>query len=107
VQRILLQLVNIVFGVITFIISISWIWLLFRAIWTPAEYKRKKTLSWLGAIFTGIILFGTITLWAVLASRVNATDYANPNGSVLIYDADLIGSRYDRDAMIYDTTNMI
>ncbi len=71
------------------VLSIVWVILLFRAIWTPRTLKKKKTLSIIGAIFSGLILFSLITLWAVLIGRINATDYENLAGSIVLYDNDL------------------
>lgn len=50
------------------------------------EYKKKKTISIILAFFFGILLFSDITLWASLVTKINATDYENPNGGVLVYD---------------------
>lgn len=80
IARLLKQLVSAIFGVVTFMLSVVWIVYLFRAILTKKEYKKKKTVSIIFALFFGVLLFSEITLWAFLVKKINATDYENPNG---------------------------
>lgn len=108
IASLLQNLVSGIFGVITFVLSIGWIILLFRAILTKKEYKKKKTIAIILSIFTGIILFSTITLWAFLVQKINATDYQNPNGGVLIYDNEkLLSEKFKNNAQLNSFDNLI
>lgn len=89
-------------------LSVVWVIYLFRAILTKKEYKKKKTLSIIFALFFGVLLFSEITLWAFLVKKINATDYENPNGGVIVYDNDkLISDRFKNSAQINDFDNLI
>lgn len=74
---------------VIFSLSIVWIIAIFRAIWTPKDLKRKRLLSSLLAVLIGIILFSILSLWAFLFQTINATDYTNPEGSIILYNNDL------------------
>jgi len=89
IQALLKKLINGSFGITVLIFSIVWIISLFRAIWTPRDQKRKRLLGWLSASVIGIFLFSIITFWAFLFQIINATDYSNTDGEVMIYDNDL------------------
>lgn len=102
------NLINGSFWTIIFFISIAWMVSLFRAFWTPKEFKRKRLLSWLIAIVIGILLFSILAFWAFLFSIINAKDYTNPDGAILIYDQELYNQEDSRwSSRIIDTTNMI
>lgn len=102
------QLVRSIFGVATFILAIVWIIYLFKAILTKKEYKKKKTISIILAVFFGMLFFSEITLWAFLEKRINATDYENPNGGVIVYDNEkLVSERFKTDAKMNDFDNLI
>lgn len=108
IARLLRQLVSTIFGVVTFILSVVWVIYLFRAILTKKEYKKKKTISIIFALFFGVLLFSEITLWAFLVKKINATDYENPNGGVIVYDNDKLNSdRFKNSAQINDFDNLI
>lgn len=108
IASLLQNLVNGIFGMITFVLSVGWIILLFRAILTKKEYRKKKTLAIIFSVFTGIILFSTITLWAFLVQQINATDYQNPNGGVIIFDNEkLLSDRYKNTAQLNSFDNLI
>lgn len=97
-----------IFGAVTFILSVVWIIYLFKAILTKKEYKKKKTISIIFSVFFGILLFSEITLWAFLVNRINATDYENPNGGVIVYDNEkFISERFKNDAKINNFDNLI
>lgn len=51
IQSLLALLVNSTFGTITFSLSIVWIIYLFKMILTKKEYKRKKTVATILAVF--------------------------------------------------------
>lgn len=108
IARLLKQLVSAIFGIVTFVLSIVWIIYLFRAILTKKEYKKKKTISIILATFFGILLFAEITVWATLVNRINATDYENPNGGVLVYDNEkFISERFKNSAQMSNFDNLI
>ncbi|EKD29456.1 MAG: PKD protein, partial [uncultured bacterium (gcode 4)] len=108
IASLLQNLVNGIFGVITFVLSVGWIILLFRAILTKKEYRKKKTLAIIFSVFTGIILFSTITLWAFLVQQINATDYQNPNGGVIIFDNEkLLSEKFKNNAQLNNFDNLI
>ena len=89
-------------------LSVVWIIYLFRAILTKKEYKKKKTVSIILAIFIGIVLFSEITLWAFLVKKINATDYENPNGGVIVYDNEkLTSDRFKNSAQLNNFDNLI
>ncbi len=108
IANLLKNLINGSFGVIIFIFSILWIISLFRAIWTPKLLKRKKLLSGLAAGFVGIILFAILSLWGYLFTIINATDYTNPEWSILIYNNELYTDKDVREyAQIVNGSNLI
>lgn len=108
IARLLRQLVSAIFGVVTFILSVVWIIYLFRAILTKKEYKKKKTISIIFALFFGVLLFSEITLWAFLVKKINATDYENPNGGVIVYDNEKWNSdRFKSSSQINNFDNLI
>jgi PKD repeat protein len=108
VQNLLKKLINGSFGFVMVIISIVWIVTLFRAFWVPKELKRKRLLSWLTAAVVGIVLFLILAFWAFLFTKVGATDYSNPDGTILIYDQNLyINEKFKESSRIYDTANII
>ncbi len=108
IQTILKNLINGSFGITVLIFSIIWILGLFRAIWTPKEQKRRRLISWLSAALIGIILFVILAFWAYLFNIINATDYANPGGDVIVYDNDLYTHDESRAfSRISNTKNMI
>ena len=97
-----------IFGVVTFLLSVVWIIYLFKAILTKKEYKKKKTISIILALFFGVLLFSEITLWAFLVKKINATDYENPNGGVLVYDNEkLVSERFKSQAQMNNFDNLI
>lgn len=97
-----------IFGVVTFLLSVVWIVYLFRAILTKKEYKKKKTVSIILSLFFGILLFSEITLWAFLVQKINATDYENPNGGVIVYDVEKLNSeRFKDSAQVNNFDNLI
>lgn len=97
IANLLRKLINSIFGIVSTSLAIIWIICLFRAIWTPKEFKRKKLLNWLIAGTLGILFFSVLGFWAFLFSIINATDYTNPGGSVLAYDNDLYVHSETRD----------
>jgi PKD repeat protein len=108
IKSLLSQLVSAIFGTAAFLLSIVWLVFLFRAIRTKKEYRRKKTVSVILAIFTGIVLFSSISLWAYLIQIINASDYENPDGGVVISDNDrLLSTKYADSAKMYDFNNLV
>jgi PKD repeat protein len=108
VQNLLKKLINVSFWFVMVITSIAWIVSLFRAFWTPKDLKRKKLLSWLLAMAIGIILFSILAFWAFLFTKVWATDYSNPDGTILIYDQSLyLNEKYKDGSRISNTANII
>lgn len=108
VAHLLKSLINVSFGILIGALAIIWIVVLFRAIWTPKEQKRKRIMGWFVSILTGMILFGLLAFWAYLFETINATDYTNPGGRVLVYDNDLYISDIGRPiSRVTDFTNMI
>lgn len=104
VKMLLANLVNGIFSTVVVLISILFVFLVFRAIWTPKIMAKKKTISTIGAIFSGFILFSLIGIWSVLIGRINATDYANLEGSIILYDNDLRkSSTFQNQSQITDT----
>jgi len=90
IASLLERLVNIVFSVLTLTFSIIWIIFLFRVFLTEKKFVRRRTLAVIGAVAFGTLLFGGITTWAYLLQKINASDYENPNGGVIVYDNDLL-----------------
>ena len=87
VENILRKFINGSFGIIIFFLSIVWIIQLFRAIWTPTEQKRRKTLAWILAIVIGIILFSVLAFWAFLFQKIGQIVW--DGWKISIYDNDL------------------
>lgn len=108
VQNLLRKLINGSFWFVMMITSIVWIVSLFRAFWVPKDLKRKKLLSWLTAAVVWILLFSILAFWAFLFNKVGATDYSNPDGTILIYDHNLyVSEKFNSASRIYDTANII
>lgn len=108
VASLLSNLVNGIFGSITFILSVTWVIFLFRAIITKKEFRRKKTVYFILSAFIGIILFSHIGFWAFLFKKIGASDFVNPNGGVIAYDNDLyLSDRFKDSAEIVDFNNII
>lgn len=102
------RLVSGIFGGTTFLLSIIWIIFLFRAFLTKKEYKKKKTISIILAVIFAILLFSEITLWAFLVQKINATDYENPNGGVVVYDNEKLQSeKFKNNATLNNFENLI
>lgn len=92
VANVLSGLINVSFGILSTIISIVFIVALFRAFWTPKEQKRKKLMLGLVATFSGIIFFTILGFWAFLFAQLQAANFANPNGNILVYDNDMFNN---------------
>ncbi len=108
VANVLSGLINVSFGILSTIISIVFIVALFRAFWTPKEQKRKKLMLWLVAGFSGIIFFTVLAFWAFLFAQVQAANFANPNGNILVYDNDLFNNeKTKKDSQITNLNNLI
>lgn len=93
IADILRTLVNAIFGVLTFLLSIVWIIFLFRAILTKWDFRKKKVTSIILAIFLGLLLFSNLSFWMFLVKKIGISDYANPNGGVVMYDNDRLLSK--------------
>ncbi len=105
VANILKRLITLSFGVITFVLSIAWIIILFRAIWTPKELKRKKILSWILVVFIAILLFSSLAFWAYLFKILSTTDFVNLEWRISIYDATLASNPLTEKYANLSTTN--
>lgn len=88
VKDLLKTLVSISFGCVTFVLTIISLIFLFRAFFTKKEFTKKKTIAIILSIFFILLLFTTITLWAFLVQKIWATDYANLDWMVIVYDND-------------------
>lgn len=86
IATLLKKLLNGSFGIIILVLSIVWIITLFRAIWTPKELKRKRLLGWMTASLVGILLFGILSFWAYLFSKIGQIDFTNLGGNITMYD---------------------
>ena len=92
----------------TLVLAIVWIVILFRAIWTPKELKRKRLFGWISAVLVGILLFGILTFWAYLFDLIKKTDFTNPGGNILVYDNALYTNDATKNiARIYSVANMV
>lgn len=108
VKSLLTQLINAIFGILVMALAVFWIIILFRAIWTSKDMKRLRLIRWLMAGVSGIFLFSSMTLWAILVETIDATDYSNPSGSILLYENDLYNQEITRDeSRIYETNDLI
>ena len=108
IKNLLKSLINGSFGLVVLIFSIVWIASLFRAIWTPRDQKRRRLISWLTAGVVGIFLFSILAFWAYLFGIINATNYTNLGGDVMIYDNDLYTNPVSREyAPLSTTKNLI
>ncbi len=104
IKNLLKNLVNLSFWFVTIAISVIWIVLLFKAILTKSEYKKKKTIAIILSIFTWIILFSWITLWAFLINQIWATNYMNPYWWVILHDNNkLLSSKFKNNSIIRNT----
>jgi PKD repeat protein len=108
IASLLEKLINGSFWVTIFILSIFWIVALFRAIWTPKDLKRKRLLSWMIAVILGMLLFSILFFWGFLFTKISATDFTNPEGTILIYNNELYRDKEVRNYSEIDSgTNMI
>ena len=63
---------------------------------------------WLVAGFSGIIFFTVLAFWAFLFAQVQAANFANPNGNILVYDNDLFNNeKTKKDSQITNLNNLI
>jgi len=102
-------LVRYSFWILTAIISVIWMIVLLRAILTKKEYKRKKTLYIILSIFVAIILILVMTVWYYLFNFIRASDYANPNWWVVLYDNSRLNSSIfnEETSKILSTSNIL
>lgn len=108
IEKVLAHLLHGSFGAISFLLSIVFLVTTFRAIWTPKEQKRKKLMTALMAVFSGILFFSILGFWAFLFQQLNASNFSNPNGNILIYDNDAYNDTNTRPfAEDIDTSNLI
>ena len=104
VKVVLQRLVNGIFGTITFIMAIFWFVYLLRAVRTSISLRKKKTIATILAIFLGITLFSTITFWIFLVTKINASDFENPDGGIVISDnAELLSSKFTKETAKMDS----
>jgi PKD repeat protein len=108
IKNLLVRLINGTFGCILVVLSIVWVISLFRAVWVPKDLKRKRLLSWLWAGVLGIIFFSVLTFWIYLFRVVNASEYDNPNGAIILYDqAQYVHERFRDQSKLSNTQNLI
>lgn len=108
IAALLASLTNGIFGSLSFVLAVFWILFMLRAFLTKKEYRRKKTISTILAIFFGIFAFSSVTLWVFLIQKINASDYTNPDGWVVVYDNDKFISKTFQDASeMADFSNLI
>lgn len=108
IAALLKTLINASFGVLTAAISVVFIITLFQAIWTKKELKRKKLMSTIMAILSGILLFTVMTFWAYLFAKIGETDFTNPGGNILVYDNDVyVQDEYRQYARLSALNNLI
>lgn len=108
VAKVLKNIINITFGIVSFVLAIVWIIMLFRAIWTPKQYKRKRLFNWIFSAIIMIIMFSLISLWAFVFTKINATNFDNLKGSVLVYDNDLYINKITKPySRVRDFANVI
>lgn len=86
------RLVFYAFLTLTSVESIVFMIVLFQAIITKKEFKRKKTIYTISSGFVLVIAFATMSFWAFLTQQIGAADFANPNGGVIISDNDWRGT---------------
>jgi hypothetical protein len=89
IQTLLKNLINIIFGFLSFSFSVIWIFALYRYFLTKKEFQKKRAISLIFSIFFGILLFSSISLWAFLVNKVGATDFENPQGGIIVFDNNL------------------
>ncbi len=108
IATLLSRLVNAIFGIVAFLLSVVWLIFLFRAIRTKKEYKKRKAISTVLAVFFGVVLFSGISLWAYLIQIIGASDYENPDGGVVVYDnAMLLSEDLSDSARVTSFANLI
>ena len=102
IRQFVAMLVNVIFFTIVFILTAFSVVYIFKAILTKKEFKKKKTVSAVIALFLLVITLFTGFIWLTLSKKVaelKSADYGNP----LIYDnTKLLSSFYEtpKEALI-------
>jgi hypothetical protein len=102
VASLLSQLVNGIFGALTFILSCLFAYFLFRTYLTKGAPK-KRAINAIIATFIGLVLFSNLGFWAYLFGKIGAADFVRPSGGVIVYDNELaLSDLYHNQADISD-----
>jgi PKD repeat protein len=102
VASLLSQLVNGIFGALTFILSCLFAYFLFRT-YLAKGAPKKRAINAIIATFVGLILFSNIGFWAYLFGKIGAADFVRPSGGVIVYDNELaLSDLYKNQADISD-----
>lgn len=88
VASLLSNLVNGIFGTLSFVLSTLFIYTLFKAYLTKGAPKKRAVFT-VAAVSFGILLFSNIGFWAYLFGQIGAQDFVRPTGGVITYDNDL------------------
>jgi hypothetical protein len=107
VKTLLSNLVNGIFGTLTFSFSTLFIFCLFKVYLSRGNLK-KRAIYIVSSVFVGIVLFSNIGFWAFLFEKIGAQDFVRPYGGVIIYDNTLLlSSKYTKVADQIDLNNLI
>lgn len=92
VASLLSQLVNGIFGSLSFALSVVFAYSLFK-VYLSKGAPKKRALYIVLSLFVGILLFSNIAFWAFLFDKIGASDFVRPSGGVIVYDNDLALSK--------------
>lgn len=111
INSFLLKLTTLIFSIVIVIETIVLIILLFKAIFTKKEFKRKRTVWFILSTLMLIITFSTASLWMYLDKTIKGL----PNwlelsyGMIQIYDNNLLNDKnvWKNGAIIQDYSSLI
>lgn len=107
VATLLSNLVNGIFGILSFVLSGLFAYFLFK-VYLAKEAPKKRALYIVVATFVGILLFSNIGFWAFLFEKIGASDFVRPTGGVIVYNNDLFLSKEFRNqAELYDLNALV
>jgi PKD repeat protein len=106
VASLLSQLVNGIFGSLTFILSCLFAYFLFRT-YLAKGAPKKRAINAIISTLIGLLLFSNIGFWAYLFGKIGAADFVRPAGGVIVYDNELaLSDLYRNQADISDPVRL-
>jgi len=107
VATLLSSLVNGIFGILSFVLSVLFAYFLFK-VYISKGAPKKRAIYIVVSTFVGILLFSNIGFWAFLFEKIGASDFVRPTGGVIVYDNDLYLSKdFKNQAELNDLNGLV